>query len=93
MLTNLVGDLVDPLVLVGSVLALVPPLEVLLVLKDRLPGAVLVPVVLFAVVVDLATTVTVAVLALLIDAAIRIVSRFNGTREGGDRESGERDES
>ncbi len=93
--TDLEGDLIDILVVVGGVLVLVPPLKVVLVLKQWLPGAVAttVDLVLAAVVVVLATSVIMAVHALVINTAVRAVPSLNGRGEGGDRKDHEREES
>ncbi len=90
-LTDLEGDLVDLLMLVGGVLALVPPLEVILVLKHRRPSAVSTTAILalVAVVVIFASTV----FALVVDIAIRVVPSLDGSGEGGDHEGREREES
>ncbi len=87
-LTDLEGDLVDIFVVVGGVLALVLSLEVVLVLKYWLPGAVATTILLVfvAVVVVLATTDIVAILALVIDTSIRVVPSLDGGREGRERE-------
>ena len=74
--------------LVGSVFALVPALEIILVLKDRLPGAVAAATILalVAVVVILASTV----ISLVVNFAI---PTLDGRGEGRDREDREREES
>ncbi|KAK0454284.1 hypothetical protein EV421DRAFT_1755958, partial [Armillaria borealis] len=87
---DLEGDLVDFFVVVGSVLALVPPLEIIVVLKHRRPSAVATTVVL--VVIVLLSIVFVAILVVVVYTAVGTVPSLNGSGEGGDRK-GQREES
>ncbi len=75
---------------IGSVLAIFPPLEIIVVLKHWCPSAVATTIVL--VVIVLLAIGFVAILVVVVHTAIGIVPRFDRSREGGDRK-GQREES